>query len=185
MSGGVGPGDTVVLIGTGGVSIVALQLAKARGARVLITSSSERKLERAMSLGADHGINYKEKAAWDEAVLDLTGGRGADLVLETAGSATFNRSIAATRIGGGIYSIGRTVEVEASSLRQRHPPRRALEQAHAQPRFERAKPPRKQGGIAVEAHGCSLEGQRLRDRDESEQLVEMGAVARLLRLGHL
>ena len=104
--GGVGPGDTVVLIGTGGVSIVALQLAKARGARVLITSSSERKLERAMSLGADHGINYKEKAAWDEAVLDLTGGRGADLVLETAGSATFNRSIAATRIGGGIYSIG-------------------------------------------------------------------------------
>ena len=59
-----------------------------------------------MSLGADHGINYKEKPAWEEAVLDLTGGRGADLVLETAGSATFNRSIAATRVGGGIYSIG-------------------------------------------------------------------------------
>ncbi len=104
--GGVRPGHTVVVIGTGGVSIFALQLAKARGARVVVTSSSDRKLERAMSLGADHGINYKERAAWDEAVLDLTGGRGADLVLETAGSATFNRSIAATRVGGGIYSIG-------------------------------------------------------------------------------
>lgn len=104
--GDAGPGDTVVVIGTGGVSIFALQLAKARGARVLVTSSSDRKIERALSLGADHGINYVEVPAWNEAVLDLTDGRGADLVLETAGSATFNRSIGATRVGGGIYSIG-------------------------------------------------------------------------------
>lgn len=101
-----GPGSTVVLLGTGGVSIFALQLAKARGARVIITSSSDAKLEQARALGADETINYATSPDWDEKVIQLTGGRGADLVLETVGSATFPRSIAATRHGGVVFTIG-------------------------------------------------------------------------------
>ena len=102
----IGPGHTVALLGTGGVSIFALQLAKARGARVVITSSSDEKLERAKAFGADHLVNYRAKPAWDEAVVAATDGRGADLVLETGGSATFARSLAAVRHGGTVFSIG-------------------------------------------------------------------------------
>ncbi|AYG61988.1 zinc-dependent alcohol dehydrogenase family protein [Rhizobium jaguaris] len=102
----VGPGSTIVLLGTGGVSVFALQLAKARGARVIVTSSSDVKLALARELGADETINYSTSPDWDAEVLRLTNGLGADLVLDTVGSATFGRSIAATRYGGVIFTIG-------------------------------------------------------------------------------
>ena len=101
-----GPGDTVLLLGTGGVSIAALRLAKARGARVIVTSSSDGKLGRAKALGADEGINYRTDADWHRKAIDLTGGRGVDLVIETGGAATIGKSIAATRYGGTVFTIG-------------------------------------------------------------------------------
>lgn len=102
----VRPGSTVALIGTGGVSVFALQFAKAAGATVVITSSSDEKLERAKALGADYTINYRRTPAWDEAVREITGGNGADLVIETAGTETFGRSINAAAIGGTVFVIG-------------------------------------------------------------------------------
>jgi NADPH:quinone reductase-like Zn-dependent oxidoreductase len=100
------PGASVVLLGTGGVSIWALQLAKAAGLRTIITSSSAAKLERARTLGADELVNYKANSEWQEEVLRFTDGRGADLVAELGGHDTFTRSIAATRMGGTIALIG-------------------------------------------------------------------------------
>lgn len=100
------PGDTVVLQGTGGVSIFGLQLAKAAGLRAIVTSSDDAKLERARALGADATINYRTTPAWDQAVLALTDGRGADLVFEIGGRGTLKRSIAATRVRGTIAVIG-------------------------------------------------------------------------------
>ncbi|WP_206952095.1 zinc-dependent alcohol dehydrogenase family protein [Trinickia acidisoli] len=105
-SANVRPGSVVVLIGTGGVSVFALQLAKAAGATVVITSSSDEKLERARALGADHTINYRRIPAWDEAVLEITGGNGADLVIETGGTQTFGRSVNAAAVGGTVFVIG-------------------------------------------------------------------------------
>jgi len=102
----VRPGSVVVLLGTGGVSILALQLAKAAGATVILTSSSEEKLERAKRLGADLTINYRSTPAWDKEVLALTQGRGADLVLETVGPETFDRSVNAVAYGGTLFLIG-------------------------------------------------------------------------------
>lgn len=103
---GVGPGDTVLLLGTGGVSIFALQFAKAAGARVIVTSSSDEKLARARALGADEGINYRTDADWDAEAMRLTGGRGVELVVEGGGSATFARSLAVTAYGGMVFTIG-------------------------------------------------------------------------------
>ncbi|HEX5739320.1 MAG TPA: NAD(P)-dependent alcohol dehydrogenase [Hydrogenophaga sp.] len=100
------PGSVVVLLGTGGVSIFALQFAKASGATVILASSSDEKLERARQLGADHLINYRATPAWDEEVLRLTDGRGADLVVETVGGQTIVRSINATAMGGTIFTVG-------------------------------------------------------------------------------
>ncbi|KVM72665.1 alcohol dehydrogenase [Burkholderia gladioli] len=102
----VGPSSTVVLLGTGGVSIFALQLAKARGARVIITSSSDEKLARARALGADEVFNYRENAVWDAFVLERTGGVGADLVIDPVGGESFNRSVNAVRHGGTVAAIG-------------------------------------------------------------------------------
>ena len=100
------PGDTVVLLGTGGVSIWALQLAKAAGLRAIITSSSDEKLERARGLGADATINYRTHPDWDIEVLRHTDGAGADLVVEVGGSKTITKSIASTRLGGTVAIIG-------------------------------------------------------------------------------
>lgn len=105
-AGRIKAGDTVVILGTGGVSIFALQLAKMMGARVLSTSSSDAKLERAKALGVDAGVNYREHPEWDRWVMEQTGGRGADLVVEVGGAGTFNRSVRATRIGGAVAQIG-------------------------------------------------------------------------------
>ena len=104
--GQIKPGETVLLLGTGGVSIWALQLAKAAGARVIITSSSDEKLARARTLGADETVNYKTTPDWEAEVVRLTGGVGADLVLEVGGSQTIMKSISATRLGGTVAVIG-------------------------------------------------------------------------------
>lgn len=100
------PGETVLTGGTGGVSIFALQLAKAAGARVIITSSSDEKLARARALGADETINYKTTPDWDQAALHLTGGRGVDHVVETGGAETYQKSIRAVAAGGNIHQLG-------------------------------------------------------------------------------
>ncbi|MFJ4347319.1 NAD(P)-dependent alcohol dehydrogenase [Pseudomonas sp. NPDC089401] len=100
------PGDTVLVQGTGGVSIFALQFAKLAGATVIATSSSDAKLERLKALGADHLINYKATPAWGEKVRELTGNRGVDHVIEVGGPATLEQSMIAARIGGHVSLIG-------------------------------------------------------------------------------
>ena len=99
-------GETVLVQGTGGVSIYALQLAKAMGATVIATSSSDEKLERLKSLGADHLINYKSEPNWGQAARKLTEGRGVDHVVEVGGSGTMPESITAAKVGGHISVIG-------------------------------------------------------------------------------
>jgi NADPH:quinone reductase-like Zn-dependent oxidoreductase len=105
-NGGIKPGDVVLVQGTGGVSIFALQFAKAAGATVIATSSSDEKLARLKAMGADHLINYKSDEAWGETAMKLTGGRGVDHVVEIGGSGTMAQSIAASRFGGHIALIG-------------------------------------------------------------------------------
>lgn len=102
----VGPGDTILVQGTGGVSIFALQFAKAMGASVIATSSSDGKLARAKALGADHLINYKTNPEWGKEALKLTGGRGVDAVVEVGGDNTLSKSLEAVRVGGSIVVIG-------------------------------------------------------------------------------
>lgn len=105
-AGQLKPGQTVLLLGTGGVSIFALQFAKAAGAKVIITSSSDAKLERAKKLGADHGINYKTHPEWQEEVRRLTDGQGVDVVVEVGGPGTLERSLGSIRTSGRIAYIG-------------------------------------------------------------------------------
>lgn len=100
------PGETVLVQGTGGVSIFALQFAKAAGARVIATSSSDAKLERLRAMGADHVINYRQDEAWGATARKLTGGRGVDHVVEIGGAGTLTHSIAACRLRGHIALIG-------------------------------------------------------------------------------
>jgi NADPH:quinone reductase-like Zn-dependent oxidoreductase len=102
----VQPGETVLLLGTGGVSIFALQLAKLAGARVILTSRSDDKLAQACALGADHVINYAERPDWEEEVLRLTGGVGVDLAVDVAGPATLSKTLRATRFGGRVSLMG-------------------------------------------------------------------------------
>jgi NADPH:quinone reductase-like Zn-dependent oxidoreductase len=106
VQGKVRPGDTVLVMGSGSVSLFALQFAKAVGARVIATSSSEEKLERLERLGADDLINYKTTPNWGEKAKALTDGRGVDHVIEVGGPATFAQSMAACRLGGHIALIG-------------------------------------------------------------------------------
>ncbi|MBB4660066.1 zinc-dependent alcohol dehydrogenase family protein [Parvularcula dongshanensis] len=106
VEGGLKPGDTVLTMGTGGVSIFALQMAKAMGATVVATSSSKEKLDRLREMGASELINYKEDEDWGHTVTKLTGGRGADVVVEIGGAGTLPNSINAVAIGGRIVMIG-------------------------------------------------------------------------------
>lgn len=99
-------GETVLILGTGGVSIFALQLARAAGARVIGTSSSDAKLERIRALGASDGVNYRTHPEWHEEVRRLTDGRGVDHVVEVGGAGTLPRSVEAARIGGNVHLIG-------------------------------------------------------------------------------
>jgi NADPH:quinone reductase-like Zn-dependent oxidoreductase len=105
-AGGIRAGSTILIQGTGGVSIAALQLAKAMGARVLGTSGSDEKLDRAKSLGLDAGVNYKTTPDWAGWAIEQTGGAGVDLVIEVGGTGTFAQSLQAARIGGAIAQIG-------------------------------------------------------------------------------
>jgi NADPH:quinone reductase-like Zn-dependent oxidoreductase len=113
--GSIAPGDVVVVQGTGGVSIFALQIGVLAGARVIVTSSSDAKLERARRIGAWQTINYRTTPDWDRAVRDLTDRRGADHIVEVGGAGTLARSLRAVRVGGTISVIGvlagRTAEV--------------------------------------------------------------------------
>jgi len=102
----VRPGSTVLVQGSGGVSIFALQFAKAAGARVIATSSSDDKLARLKALGADELINYKEVPAWGARAMELTGGCGVDTVVEIGGAGTLDQSMIATRVGGHVALIG-------------------------------------------------------------------------------
>ena len=104
--GALQPGQDVLVLGTGGVSIFALQFAKLAGARVIATSSSDAKLERMRELGADELINYRQDPEWGMTVRGLTGGRGVDHVIEVGGPATLPQSLLATRVGGHIAVIG-------------------------------------------------------------------------------
>lgn len=100
------PGDIILTQGTGGVSIFALQVAKAGGAEVIITSSSDEKLARAREMGADHTINYRTTPEWAEAVKDITGGTGVHNVLDMGGPETLAQSMACVRRGGSVSVIG-------------------------------------------------------------------------------
>jgi NADPH:quinone reductase-like Zn-dependent oxidoreductase len=102
----VKPGDVVVIQGTGGVSIFALQFAKMAGATVIGTSGSDEKLERAKGLGLDAGLNYRTSPDWAKWVLKVTDNRGADLIVEVGGAGTFNQSLQAVRFGGTVAQIG-------------------------------------------------------------------------------
>jgi len=102
----VKPGDTVLVQGSGGVSVFALQFAKAAGCQVIATSSSDEKLERLKALGADQLINYQSTPAWGDEALKLTGGRGVDVVVEVGGSGTVAQSVRAITFGGHISMIG-------------------------------------------------------------------------------
>lgn len=104
--GRVGAGDTVLVQGTGGVALFALQFAKLAGARVIVTSSSDAKLDRVRAMGADETINYREVKDWDRLVKDMTGGAGCDHVVELGGGETLERSVRAVRIGGTLSLIG-------------------------------------------------------------------------------
>lgn len=106
VDGATQPGSTVLVQGSGGVSVFALQFAKAAGARVIATSSSDAKLDRLKALGADELINYKDVPAWGAKTLELTGGRGVDTVVEIGGAGTLDQSMLATRVGGHVALIG-------------------------------------------------------------------------------
>jgi NADPH:quinone reductase-like Zn-dependent oxidoreductase len=99
-------GETVLVLGTGGVSVFALQFAHAAGARVIATSSSDGKLAQAKALGASDGVNYRQHPDWHHEVLRLTNGRGVDHVVEVGGAGTLARSVEACRIGGQVHLIG-------------------------------------------------------------------------------
>jgi NADPH:quinone reductase-like Zn-dependent oxidoreductase len=100
------PGDTVLCQGTGGVSMIALQIARAAGARVIVSSSSDAKLQKANALGAWGGVNYKTHPEWDQEVLRLTGGRGVDHIVEIGGAGGLSRSFQSIGFGGKIALIG-------------------------------------------------------------------------------
>ena len=106
-------GQTVLTLGTGGVAIFTLQLAKAMGATVIITSSSDEKLQRARQLGADHTINYRTRPDWEKAVLEITDRVGVELTVETGGGGTLDRSLTATRAGGTVALLGALTGLKA------------------------------------------------------------------------
>ena len=106
VSGGLKAGDTVLTLGTGGVSVFAVQIAKIFGARVISTSSSDEKLAKLRAIGADEVINYRTREDWDAAVLELTGKEGVDHVVEVGGAGTLSKSVNSVKIGGHVALIG-------------------------------------------------------------------------------
>ena len=114
--GNIKAGKTVLTLGTGGVSIFALQFAKSMGATVIITSKSDEKLERAKKLGADYTINYEKHPDWHKEVIRLTGGLGADITVENGGAGTLEKSMAATRVNGMIAMLGALTGLKSELL---------------------------------------------------------------------
>ena len=114
--GNLKAGESVLLLGTGGVSIFGLQFAKMMGARVIITSKSDEKLERARAMGADETINYADTPDWEKAVMELTGGVGVDHVVEVGGAGTLQKSVASLAFGGHIGLIGVLTQGELNPL---------------------------------------------------------------------
>lgn len=106
IQGNLRPGDSILIQGTGGVSIFALLFAKAFGLNSIVTSSSDNKLEKCKSLGATHLINYQKNPSWHKEVLSITENKGVDLVMEVSGAMTINQSIACTKMGGMVAQIG-------------------------------------------------------------------------------
>jgi len=106
VNGRLRSGEVVLILGTGGVSLFALQIALAAGATVLATSSSDEKLEKLRKLGASHTVNYRTQPDWGKRIFDWTGGRGVDHVIEVGGAGTLPQSIAAIKVGGHIALIG-------------------------------------------------------------------------------
>jgi NADPH:quinone reductase-like Zn-dependent oxidoreductase len=104
--GAVGEGDTVLVQGTGGVALFALEIAKMRGARVILTSSSDEKLDRGRALGADETINYRDDPDWHKTARDMTDGAGIDLVIDVGGGDTLDKSVSAVRSSGTVALIG-------------------------------------------------------------------------------
>lgn len=132
----VAAGETVLLHGTGGVAIFALQFAKALGAQVIMTSSSDAKLQRAKALGADYLINYHTTPDWEETVRSVTDGVGVDAVLETVGGKNLARSLSVLRTGGSISIMGllggSEVTIDALSLMEGHATIRGMEVGNTQ-----------------------------------------------------
>ncbi|SLN73295.1 Crotonyl-CoA reductase [Roseivivax jejudonensis] len=124
VDGGLKAGDDVLVLGTGGVSIYALQIARAMGARVFATTSSPDKAERLTQMGAAHVVNYRDTEEWGAAIADATDGRGVDHVIEVGGPATLGQSIQACRIGGHMALIGvltgRTGEIPTAAMMAKH-----------------------------------------------------------------
>jgi NADPH:quinone reductase-like Zn-dependent oxidoreductase len=114
--GRIKAGDWVLVQGTGGVSIFALQFAKMLGAKVVVTSSSDEKLQRAKALGADALINYKANPDWAKAALEATGGQGIDIVVEVGGAGTLNQSLTCAKVGGAVMVIGLLTGVKQEIL---------------------------------------------------------------------
>jgi len=112
----IGPGETVLVQGSGGVALFGLQLAKAMGARVIALTSSEAKAQRLRALGADEVINYRSVPDWDQVARSLTGNQGVDRVIETGGPATIAKSLSSLRIGGQISLIGFSGGMQGASL---------------------------------------------------------------------
>jgi NADPH:quinone reductase-like Zn-dependent oxidoreductase len=106
VSGRLRPGQTLLLLGTGGVSLFGLQFGIMAGARIILTSSSEDKMKQARAMGAHHTINYRTEPEWEKRVLELTEGRGVDLTLEVGGAGTLSSTLRATRHGGAVSLIG-------------------------------------------------------------------------------
>jgi len=111
--GGLTAGETLLVLGTGGVALFALQFGRLLGARVIVTSSSDAKLERARALGATDVVNYRTTPDWDKAVKEMTGGLGADHVLEVGGAGTLAKSLRAVRMGGQVSLVGNLAGLDA------------------------------------------------------------------------
>jgi NADPH:quinone reductase-like Zn-dependent oxidoreductase len=172
--GAVKAGDTVLVQGTGGVSIFALQLANLLGARVVVTSSSDEKLERARALGAWKTINYVETAAWGREAKAMTGGAGVDLVIEVGGAGTFAQSVAALRTGGRIALIGILAgvksEVDLIPLLMR--------QIRVQGIFVGSRENFEAMNLAIEAHSLRPPVSRIFPLDEARAAFEFLAAGR-------
>jgi NADPH:quinone reductase-like Zn-dependent oxidoreductase len=168
-----GPADTVLVQGTGGVSLFALQFAKLMGARVIATSSSDEKLERVRALGADHALNYARTPEWGKAARELTGGRGVDHVIEVGGAGTLPQSLRAVGPGGTISLIG----VLAGARNELHLPHVFLPQVRLQGVVVGSRAAAADMLRAIAAHGLRpvLDARRFTIDDMGAALAHMAA----------